>query len=44
MSENIFSKGLPDVFTTMTCLRELNIHYCKLPTLPERLVNASTSS
>jgi len=42
MSGNNFSEGLPDVVTSMTYLRELDISYCKLPTLPERLVNAST--
>jgi len=39
---NIFSEGLPDVFTSMTSLRELDMEKCHLPTLPERLVNAST--
>jgi len=38
MSWNKFSKGLPDVFTSMTSLRELNMQHCALPTLPERLV------
>jgi len=38
MSGNRFSKGLPDVVTSMTFLRELYISSCKLPTLPERLV------
>jgi len=38
MSRNKFSKGLPDVFTSMTSLRKLDISSCKLPTLPERLV------
>jgi len=42
MSWNIFSKGLPDVVTSMTSLRELDISHCKLRTLPKRLVNAST--
>jgi len=41
-SWNNFSEGLPDVFTPMTSLRQLYISYCRLPTLPERLVNAST--
>jgi len=38
MSGNNFSKGLPDIFPSMTSLRELNISFCKVPTLPERLV------
>jgi len=42
MSGNNCSEGLPDVFTSMTSLRDLNIGLCKLPTLPEGLVNAST--
>jgi len=42
MSHNNFREGLPDVFTSMTCLRKLNMVNCKLPTLSERLVNAST--
>jgi len=37
MSLNNFSEGLPDVFTSMTSLRKLDISFCKLPTLPERL-------
>jgi len=41
MSFNNFSEGLPDVFTSMTSLKELNIIYCALPTLPERLVKAT---
>jgi len=42
MSGNEFREGLPDVVTSMTSLRELGIWYCKLQTLSERLVNAST--
>jgi len=38
MLENKFSKGLPDVVTLLTSLRELDISSCKLLTLPERLV------
>jgi len=38
MSLNRFSEGLPDVFTSMTSLRELHMKDCNLPTLPERLV------
>jgi len=38
MSWNNFSVGLPDVFTSMPSLRELDISSCNLPTLPERLV------
>jgi len=38
MSGNIFSEGLPDVFTSMTYLRTLDMKNCNLPTLPERLV------
>jgi len=38
MSRNNFSKGLPDVVTSMTSLRKLVISYCKLPTLPKGLV------
>jgi len=41
MSGNNFSKGLPDVLTSMASLRKLDMFNCKLPTLPERLVNAS---
>jgi len=41
MSGNNFSEGLPDVFTSMTYLRELRMANCKLPTLPERLVKAT---
>jgi len=37
MSGNEFSKGLFDVVTLLTSLRKLEISYCKLPTLPERL-------
>jgi len=38
MSGNKFNKGLPDVFTSLTSLRELNMQDCELATLPERLV------
>jgi len=38
MSWNNFSGGLPDVVTSMTSLRKLDISFCNLPTLPERLV------
>jgi len=38
MSKNNFSKGLPDVITSMASLKKLDISGCKLPTLPERLV------
>jgi len=38
MSGNKFSKGLPDVVTSMTSLRGLSMWNCELPTLPERLV------
>jgi len=38
MSGNKFSERLPDVFTSMTSLRELNMQNCELLTLPERLV------
>jgi len=41
MSGNNFSDGLPDLFTSMTSLRELDMQYCKLETLPERLVKAT---
>jgi len=41
ISVNKFSEGLPDVFTSMTSLRELDMQYCKLETLPERLVKAT---
>jgi len=37
ISQNNFSEELPDVVTSMTSLRELNIGLCELPTLPERL-------
>jgi len=38
MSGNNFREGLPDVFTSMTSLRELGMQNCRLPTLPERSV------
>jgi len=38
MSENNFSEGLPDVFTSITSLRKLDMLNCKLRALPERLV------
>jgi len=38
MSRNNFSKGLPDVVTSMTSLRGLSMWNCELATLPERLV------
>jgi len=41
MSENNFSRGLPDVFTSMTSLRELNAYNCELPALPKRLAKAT---
>jgi len=41
MSRNNFSEGLPDVFTSMTSLSELNMKDCALPTLPERFVKAT---
>jgi len=41
MSFNKFSDGLPDVFTSMTSLRKLDMEYCKLEALPERLVKAT---
>jgi len=41
MSWNNFSEGLPDVFTSMTSLKDLEMWHCKLPTLPERLVKAT---
>jgi len=41
MSGNNFSDGLPDVFTSMTSLRELRMENCKLETLPERFVKAA---
>jgi len=41
MSGNNFSEGLPDVVTSMTSLRELDIQFCELPTLPERFVKAT---
>jgi len=41
MSWNKFSEGLPDVFTSMTLLRELDMQNCELPTLPERFVKAT---
>jgi len=43
MPGNNFSEGLPDVFTSMTSLRELHMENCKLPTLPERLVKETLS-
>jgi len=41
IQENNFSEGLPDVFTSMTSLKMLDIRNCKLPTLPERFVKAT---
>jgi len=41
MPGNKFSEGLPEVFTSMTSLRELYMENCKLETLPERLVKAT---
>jgi len=41
MYGNNFSEGLPDVVTTMTSLRNLDMQYCQLETLPERLVKAT---
>jgi len=41
MSWNRFSEGLPDVFTSMTTLRELHMQYCELPTLPEMFVKTT---
>jgi len=38
MSFNKFSEGLPDVVTSMTSLRKLDMQNCELPTLRERFV------
>jgi len=38
ISKNNFSKGLPDVFTSMPSLREFYIGRCELPNLPRRFV------
>jgi len=39
ISENNLSEGLPDnIFTSLLSLRELNMCYCKLSTLPNRCV------
>jgi len=37
MSWNNLSEGLPDVVTSMTSLRKLDMFNCNLPALPERL-------
>jgi len=45
ISVNNLSEGLPDnMFTSLLSLRELNMRYCRLPTLPNRCVLLSFSN
>jgi len=36
MSDNDFSAGLPDIFSSLLSLEELELRKCKLQTLPKR--------